>query len=240
MRVISIFCCILFFVSCSSNKTEKSNDTEKTGIHEVVAKEAINANEYTYIKVSENDVEKWVAVTRMDVKIGGTYYYTGGFETENFESKELKKTFDKLVMLENFSDNKENLGSKSTNHTSMMGQNKSNTNASATDRLTDLKITPSKGAITIAETFSKKDALSGKKVKITGKVTKYNPEIMGKNWIHMQDGTESNGKYDLTITTKAEVKVDDIITIEGVITLNKDFGYGYFYEMLIEDAVIVK
>jgi hypothetical protein len=63
---------------------------------------------------------------------------------------------------------------------------------------------------------------------------------MKKNWIHLQDGTDFSGKFDLAVTTDSEVKVGDNITVEGVITLDKDFGFGYFYEVLMEDAKINK
>ena len=86
---------------------------------------------------------------------------------------------------------------------------------------------------------STKDISKGKKVKIRGEVVKYSEAIMNTNWVHIQDGTSFNDKYDLTITTKMAANVQDIVTFEGVVVLNKDFGYGYFYEVLIENAAIV-
>jgi hypothetical protein len=102
----------------------------------------------------------------------------------------------------------------------------------------DVKVTPAAGGITIADLFSKKDKYSGKTVKIKGQVVKFNPEIMGKNWIHIQDGTESNGDFDLTVTSSSVVKVGDMITVEGKVSLDKDFGAGYFYKVIVEDAII--
>ena len=63
---------------------------------------------------------------------------------------------------------------------------------------------------------------------------------MNKNWIHIQDGTDNSGKFDLTVTTDIEVKVGDTITLEGAIALDKDFGFGYKYEVIMEDAKLVK
>ena len=63
---------------------------------------------------------------------------------------------------------------------------------------------------------------------------------MKKNWIHIQDGTEFDGKFDLTITTDQEVKVGDKISVEGNVHLDKDFGFGYFYDVIVEDAKISK
>ena len=73
-----------------------------------------------------------------------------------------------------------------------------------------------------------------------GQVVKVNEEIMGKNWIHIQDGSGSAADFDLTITTVEKVKVDDVVTFEGTISLSKDFGAGYFYEVIMEDAKLVK
>ena len=60
---------------------------------------------------------------------------------------------------------------------------------------------------------------------------------MKKNWVHIQDGTEHNGKFDLVATTKMNFKVDDIVTLKGEVFLNQDFGYGYTYELLMNNAV---
>jgi hypothetical protein len=100
----------------------------------------------------------------------------------------------------------------------------------------DVKIDPCKDCIKIADLLENKKTYSGKSIKVTGKVTKYNPEIMGKNWIHIQDGSEFEGVFDLTITTDQKVEIGDIITFEGKIALDKDFGYGYLYNVLMEEG----
>lgn len=104
----------------------------------------------------------------------------------------------------------------------------------------DIKLDQAQGGITIAELFSNKSSYSGKIVKIRGKITKVNPAIMGKNWIHLQDGTEFNGQFDLTITSDLELQPGSIITIEGKIALDKDFGYGYSYPVLMEEGKLVE
>ena len=97
-----------------------------------------------------------------------------------------------------------------------------------------------KGAISLHDLFSGKDKLAGKTVILTGRVVSYNPEIMDKNWIHLQDGSSFNGLNDVIVTTLATVAVDDIVSVKGVVVLNKDLGSGYKYDVLIEDAVLVK
>lgn len=80
----------------------------------------------------------------------------------------------------------------------------------------------------------------GATVILTGKVVKFNPEIMKKNWFHLQDGSNFNGLNDVTITSSETVKVDDVVSVQGTVMLNKDFGSGYKYDVLIENAVLVK
>lgn len=103
----------------------------------------------------------------------------------------------------------------------------------------NIMIEPCSDCISIAKLFENKQLYSGKTIKIKGKVTKFNPEIMGKNWIHIQDGTEFQGSFDLTVTSNIQTTVGDIVTIEGKIALDKDFGYGYSYSVLMEEGKIL-
>jgi hypothetical protein len=119
-----------------------------------------------------------------------------------------------------------------------MGQQSTGTKVAA--EKANVSVVPCEGCIKIADLLAGKKDYEGKTIKIKGSVTKFNPEIMGKNWIHIQDGTEFEGAFDLTITTDKVVAVGDIVTFEGKIILNKDFGYGYFYNILMEDGQPVK
>ena len=240
MRKIAIlFCITLLIVTCNNKKFNK-NDAVPLGVHQVIAKEAINTSVYTYVRVSESDNALWIAIPRTAVKIGGTYYYQGGMLMNKFESKELKRTFEAVLFLEGLSDDKDHLITKPGIVMKDKNGDEKHTNINADNlKKINLNIKTAKGGITISELFARKGFYSGKNVKISGQVTKFSPEIMKKNWFHLQDGTENDGKFDLTITTNAKVSEGDIITIEGKIAINKDFGYGYFYEVLMEDAVIV-
>jgi hypothetical protein len=71
-------------------------------------------------------------------------------------------------------------------------------------------------------------------------VVKYNPSIMGKNWAHLRDGSGSakDNTNDVLVTTKEQVKLGDVVTVKGVVRTDKDFGAGYTYKVLIEDATV--
>jgi hypothetical protein len=231
--VLSISVAILILLNaCQSNQSSKPIAQDVSSGHKVIVAEVIQVSEYTYLKVTENRTERWLATPPIKAEKGETYYYEGGFEMTNFKSKELDKTFESIIFLEGISSTPIGAG-----HTEAMVSPGS---ATPKEGKKEIIVTPAAGAVTIAELYSKKANYSGKVVKVTAEVTKFSPEIMNINWIHLQDGTESDGKFDLTVTSPEIVKVGDVITIEGKITLDKDLGYGYFYEVLLEDAKIVK
>ena len=100
-------------------------------------------------------------------------------------------------------------------------------------------IAKAEGGKTVAEVFAEKDALAGQPVTFRGKVVKTNPDIMGKNWLHVRDGSGEEGTNDLTITTAGTLpNVGDTVVVTGNVTLNKDFGMGYAYDVLVEDAQV--
>ena len=99
-------------------------------------------------------------------------------------------------------------------------------------------IEPPEGGKTVAEIFQQKDELDGKPVLVRGVVTKVSNHILGRNWVHLQDGTGAPGANDLTVTTEAVLSVGDTVTVKGTLALNRDFGAGYQYDLLLESAEV--
>ena len=100
------------------------------------------------------------------------------------------------------------------------------------------KIVKPKDGKTVQEVYQDKAKLNGKRVTLRGKVVKYSEAIMGKNWIHLRDGTGKEPANDLTLTTQTTAKVGDTVLVEGTVTLDKDLGAGYKYDVIIEDAKV--
>lgn len=92
--------------------------------------------------------------------------------------------------------------------------------------------------VTIASINQNKAALAGKTIIATGKVVKVNNGIMGRNFVHVQDGTGDASTNNLIVTSQQTAKVGDQVSISGVVVLNRDFGSGYMYPLLIENASI--
>jgi hypothetical protein len=228
-KAIIILLVLFLAAACKNSGSRKA--IKESDIHEVTVKEAMNAAGYTYMLVSEGRMEQWLAVSEMDVNIGTTYYYQGGLKMVNFKSRELDRVFESIIFVDQISLEPplppEEV-SLSTAHSTTIPSEK-----------LDISVEVAEGGISLADLVSKKESYDGKTVRIRGQVTKYNAAIMDKNWIHLQDGTEYDGTFDLTITSDVTVETGQMLTFEGKIALDKDFGYGYIYEIIMEEAKII-
>jgi hypothetical protein len=249
LPVISILM-VLFLLSCKeSEKIPKVQDVQPkqqeiavtevrdiqpqqqkmavSDVHTVVVQEVIHGNSYTYLKVKEEDNITWVAISKSEIEVGETISFKYPLEMRNFTSKELERTFEVIFFVGRI----EKESSPSVGKPTLKSPHQKPVVARE-----EISIEPIDGGISIAELFSNRDSYANKVVRIKGQVTKVNLSIMGKNWVHLQDGTGDLGNNDLLVTTQKEVALGDIVVFEGTISLNKDFGSGYSYEVLMEEA----
>jgi len=196
-----------------------------SGGHNVIVEEVLNTDRYSYLNVTENGEKFWIAIPRMEVEIGDTYHYTDGLLKQNFESKEFNRVFETIYLV---SDIHSHSGDSGTPVSQSAGDQGSSSGGS-------VNVTPAEGSIQLSELFSDREKYKDKTVQVTGKCVKVNSMIMGRNWVHIQDG--SGDGLDLTITTTENVQLNDVVSFEGVITLNKDFGAGYQYDIIMENAI---
>jgi len=201
--------------------------------------QTMNSGGYTYVNLQKKNGDKiWVAVMEAAVKKDAQMSFKGGMEMTNFESKSLKRTFEKIVFSDGIiadssakatvSEGKKSLGSKGS--------------TAAKDTKVSVAKATGAGAITVQEAFANKAKLNKKKIVVKGKVVKVSSQIMGRNWIHIQDGTGSQAKsnHNLVCTSKGTAEIGDVVTISGTLIKDRDFGAGYKYAVIIEDAVISK
>jgi hypothetical protein len=213
---------ILGLSACKKEENKIPENNLPAGAHAVKVLESIDVSNYTYLHVTENGKEYWLAAPQMKTEKGETLYYSQGMEMKDFHSDALNRTFPSIYP------NLQQDQTLSSVHQQANAAQKEN-----------VSIDPLGDGKTIAQIYSQRNELSGKTVRVKGKVVKYNAGIMSRNWIHIQDGTESNGSFDLLITTKDVTAPGEIIIAEGKIVLNKDFGAGYSYTVLLEDAKIL-
>lgn len=188
--------------------------------------ETMNAGDYTYMRLGTPKGDFWAAVPQTTVKKGSTVTIDVKMLAEKFQSNTLHRTFDKLAMGVLAPGTAKAPATPAAHHMA--------TDAS----VGDVKVEKAAGGLTVAEAWAKRSELKDKPVVIRGKVVKYLGGIMGKNWIHLRDGSGSHAQHndDITVTTQEQARVGDVVTVSGTVHIDSDFGSGYTYPIIIEDA----
>lgn len=168
----------------------------------------MNVEGYTYMELENNGNKIWVATTLMDVKVGDMVKTSQGMLMTDFYSKTLKRTFKEIYFV---------------TYVEILNDDKKEP-VSKNEKTIQ---------ITLAELFSNKEKYDGKSVKFSGVITKSSQNIMGKNWYHIG---ENGKKYDVVVSSADIFNQNDMVTVEGVITLNKNIGAGYTFPVFIEDG----
>lgn len=216
-----------------SNENKKDFSTQKTSftnsLHKVVVNEVLPTEKYVYLKVSEEGKEFWIAARKQEVKKGETYYYRGGLLKRNFESKEYNRVFDTIYLISSLVE---------PGHGNNTEKEESISNKKVTISTHADKVIEHKGSIKISELVKDPKKFEGKTVQISGRCTKVNPNIMKRNWIHLKDGSKDN--YDLVVTSNTYIAEGSIITIKAKVSIDRDFGAGYKYDLILEDGVIIQ
>lgn len=257
---------VVSFLACASasaiNPASAGAESQTVG---GTVLETMNAAGYTYLYIDSGTAKSWVAVPETAVAAGDTVSYSQGMQMKNFHSKSLDRTFPTITFSSGLTNSP--AAQSTTPQSAAAPANDSFSAAVAREQQAASATAPvmaettagSAGAIapfkeiqiakaagdnsyTVAEIFSQAKELNGKTIRLQGKVVKYNANIMGRNWLHLQDGTGDpmNNTHDLVITTSEQITDEEVIIIEGKLAADKDFGAGYKYAAIVEEALIIK
>lgn len=236
MKPTILLFAILFMFSACGSDSEKVYYAIDPNNRTVEVEQVKQAHPYTYLRVKENRDTYWMAVSTMEgAEEGMKLHFTQALEMTHFYSKELERTFDKILFVSDVSNRPVPLSKPSDRQAAEV---QAHEHARSADMPKAVNVQPREGSLTIAELYANKTAYSGKSVKVTGEITRYNPGIMNRNWIHIQDGTADGNHFDLTVTSQDQAAVGDQVVVEGMLVLDKDFGAGYFYELIVEEASV--
>jgi hypothetical protein len=226
---------LLILFSCGK-KEKEYNKIQIPGLERAVTVEKTeDAGDYTYLQVEEEGVSYWIAVSREDFKPGEKLYFSNFIEMKEFTSKELDRTFDQILFVDFVS--RQPGGSSGVQEA---GEKASPHQRTRVDKMLDsIKIDPAPGGISIEELYGKSEEYKDKEVILRGQVVKINRDIMDRNWVHIMDGTRGE-RSDLTFTTTDDFEIGDTVTIKGRVSIDKDFGGGYVYPLILEEADLVK
>ena len=226
-----------------SPKTEEQPVQEKAVVDESAGSgfagtvaETIKVERYTYVQVDTGKEKIWAATPEFHGKVGDRVVVPEGLVMKNFHSNTLERDFELVHFVGAIGDGKNDQDIKQraqlpTGHPPMGVEGRG--------PQIDLRgVEKAEDGKTVAEIFANKEDLAGKEVLVRGKVVKFLPQIMGKNWLHLQDGSGSQGTNDLTVTTNTMVEVGDLVLVRGKVSVNRDFGFGYSYDVLLEEAEV--
>jgi hypothetical protein len=262
--------CLVTLVACDGKKSE-TKAVDQAAVESAAqqqaaapgfpiqgtAKEVLQGGGYTYVLIAAEKGDKWVAMPGTDVAVGDACTVAEGQIMQNFPSKSLDRTFDEIIFAPGLAGKAGDAAAKPAAAggdfgTAMQKEGGAATSAEqaapgsgkAVVPFVELKVDKASGenAFTVADVFSKAASLNGKKVKIKGQVVKFSPQIMGKNWLHLQDGTgdPSKNTHDLVVTSADKAEKGEIVTVQGVLVTDKDFGAGYKYAVIVEDVTVTR
>jgi hypothetical protein len=204
--------------------------------------EAMNAATYTYVLIDTGTKKVWAAAPQFNVKVGDTVSVAGGMPMSNYQSRALNRTFDVVYFSGNVTVNGATVASPGSGGAGAPqaaagnlppGHPTTSRGPGSVD-LTGIK--RAENGQTVEEIIKGKAKFAGKRIAVRARVVKYNSGILGKNWLHVRDGSGGEGTNDLTVTTNGTAKVGDLVLVTGVLSVDRDFGGGYKYSVIVEDA----
>ncbi len=243
---------------CASDPSSPGHALAGGGSGKVI--ETMNAGGYTYLLVDTGKEERWVAIPESTVNKGETVEYSAGMVMQDFHSKTLNRTFASIVFSPGLE--KKESGPQQASAAGAPADDTSFSAAVEAEKgakqppmsasggslgaivpFSEIKVDKADGpnGHTIKEIFDRSKELNGETVRIRGQVMKVNTGIMGRNWVHLQDGSGDpmNNTHDLVVTTAETPGQGESVTFEGKLTADKDFGAGYSYSAIVEDAKII-
>lgn len=217
------------------------SDMQLNTPHVAKVLQTMNGGGYTYAQVDEKGNVYWIAGPQANIAAGETISFIEQMVMTDFTSKALNRTFDNLVFVSAIiGPNKSSQSSSASAMQSLEDAHK-NCNHDAELKQADspaaIKVAKNASGYSVEEIYAQKDSLDGKSIKVDAKVVKVSKNIMGKDWVHLQDGSGSAGTNDIIATAvNSSVQVGDRVTAEGTVKKDIDLGYGYKFAVLIEEA----
>jgi hypothetical protein len=203
--------------------------------------ETMDAAGYTYFLLDLGEKQVWAAASQLDLEVGERVTIPVEMAMEDFHSETLDRTFDRIYFVPVVGrEGGTPLGPHGQDpglppgHPTLDGVEQ----GASAEAMAGFE--RAEGASAIAEIWARRAELAGSQVTISGRVVKYNANILGTNWLHLQDdsGDAAAGTNDLTVTSVESAAVGDTLIATGVLAVDRDFGAGYTYRVILENATL--
>ncbi len=243
MRLFASILLLLVLTGCQSNGSSDTASTESTpdaastqapaagDSFTGVVIETMDAGGYTYVHVDTGEEKIWAAGPQQSMELETFVTIGKSMPMPEFSSESLDRSFDVLYFVTDFGEGAEQAQIEGS------GDPHAGAVTPAAPANVDLAGIATADH-TVAAIYAEKASLAGKSVRVRGKVVKALSGIMGSNWLHIQDGSGGTGTNDLTVTTSQMAEVGAMVVVEGVLSVDRDFGSGYKYAVIIENAAV--
>jgi len=214
-------------------------------VHTATVLETMDSGGYTYVRVEEGGEVYWAAAPASEVAVGDRVSFTEQMMMANFTSRTLGRTFEELMFVGGLSGGTAAPGTQGVQAVAPAPvpgvQEVQEVAPALVAEAVSEPIEKAEGGYTVADVFARKEALKGKTVRVRGKVVKVSRNIMGLNWIHLQDGSGEEGSDRLIFRSPTGIAdVGSVVTAEGTVDTDKDFGFGYQYAVLVDDSTFTQ
>jgi len=231
----------------SSASAEKQESMSKMFKGTVV--EVIDAGRHIFIQIDTGEKRVWVAAPMFDGKSGDSVIVPPGVPSANYHSKTLNRDFEMIYFVGGIHRTDEKAADQpmgvlpTDDHAVAMPAGNQMAHPSmdelAGGPVIDVgKVEKAKGGKTVSEIITDRKNLAGREVWVRAKVVKFTPDIMEKNWLHVRDGSGGENTNDLIVSTSTVVTVGDVVLVRGIVSVDRDLGFGINYSVIIEDAEV--
>jgi len=210
--------------------------------------EVIKAGRHIYIRVKTEEELVWIAVPAFDGKPGDKVLVPPGVPVADLHSEKLNRIFKMIYFVGGIRKLDNNAASQDKemlpkSHPTTAPEENGMIHPSMDDftagPAVDIgEVEKAKGGKTVFEIISERKKLAGKNILLRAKVTRFTPNIMEKNWIHVRDGSGDQGQNELVVTTSDKARIGDVILIRGIVSVDRDLGFGRKYPVIVENAKI--
>ena len=243
--VVGVICCPNMHQALGQPPAPAAGGVDTTPATTGTVVQTMNAGQYTYVQVDDGTKKIWAAAPQFAVAVGDKVSVPSGMAMHDFQSKTLGKTFDLVYFVSAI----QVVGGAPANAQAVPAHGvpangmadhgiPGHGTTTAPVAMDFSSIKKADGGQTVAELFANKAKLAGKDVVVRGRVVKFIPSVMQKNWVHVQDGTGTAGSNDLTVSTSATAAVGNTVVVRGKLGTDKDLGFGYHYDIIIEDGTV--
>jgi hypothetical protein len=231
IQTAAVFLCMILAMASADPENPHAPPAEPQGT--VIATES--AGIYTYVQIEHDGEQNWFALPKKSFAAGEVVFVpSDGLPMKDFYSETLDRTFEIVYFVGAIRKVDEPAGETlPPGHPPIEAADKP---AEVETDFSDI-VRP-EGGVTVAEIYEQQDTLAGSSVLVRGRVVKVANNILGKNWIHLRDGSGDADSNDLTVTTQETVALGETVTLRGTLSLDRDFGSGYKYDVLLEEAEV--